>query len=47
MASRTRIAGIAVAGVLIAAATTYVFVAPYNRIAGVRIGGSLTPPPAD
>ena len=47
MTSRTRIAGIAVAGVLIAAATTYVFVAPYNRIAGVRIGGSLTPPPAD
>ena len=32
---------------LVVAATTYVFVAPYNRIAGVRIGGTLTPPPAD
>ena len=47
MASRKKVAALAVAAVLVVAATTYVFVAPYNRIAGVRIGGTMTPPPAD
>ena len=47
MASKKKIAGLAFTAVLVIAATTYVFVTPYNRIAGVRIGGTLTPPPAD
>ncbi len=47
MASRSNIAGIAFAAVLVVAATAYVFATPYNRIAGVRIGGTLTPPPND
>ena len=47
MASRKTIAGIAFAAILVIVATVYVFVTPYNRIAGVRIGGTLTPPPAD
>lgn len=47
MASRKSIAGIAVAAILVVAATVYVFTAPYTRIAGVRISGTLTPPPAD
>lgn len=47
MASRKKIVGLTLAAVLVVAATTYVFVTPYNRIAGVRIGGTLTPPPAD
>lgn len=47
MTNRWKIAGISLAVLLIAAVTTYVFVAPYNRIAGVRIGGTLTAPLAD
>ena len=47
MARAKKIAGIALTALLVIAATTYVFVAPYNRIAGVRIGGTITPPPAD
>ena len=45
MASRKSIAVIAFAAILVIAATVYVFATPYNRIAGVRIGGTLTPPP--
>ena len=33
--------------VAVVAATTYVFTAPYERFPGVRLGGELTPPPAD
>ncbi len=47
MASRKKIAGIAFVAVLVVAATTYVLVTPYNRIAGIRIGGTITSPPAD
>ena len=47
MATRKQIAGIAFIVVLVVAATTYVFVTPYNRTAGVRIGGTITAPPAD
>jgi hypothetical protein len=47
MAGKMKIAGLAFAAVLVVAATTYVFTAPYSRIAGVRIGGTMTPPPAD
>ena len=47
MARAKKIAGIALTALLVIAATTYVYVAPYNRIAGVRIGGTITPPPAD
>ena len=47
MASRKSMAGIAFAGILVVAATIYVFATPYNRIAGVRIGGTLTAPPED
>ena len=47
MASTKKIAGLTLAAVLVIAATTYVVVAPYNRIAGVRIGGTITPPPPD
>jgi hypothetical protein len=47
MANRKKIVGLVIAGVLVLSATTYVFVAPYKRIAGVRIGGTLTPTPPD
>ncbi len=47
MASTKKIAGVAFAAVLVIAATIYIFGTPYNRIAGVRIGGTLTPPPSD
>lgn len=47
MAGRMKVAGFAFAAVLVVAATAYVFTAPYARIAGVRIGGTMTPPPAD
>lgn len=47
MASAKKMAGVALAALLAIPATAYVFVAPYNRIAGVRIGGTLVPPPAD
>jgi hypothetical protein len=47
MATKKQIAGIAFIVVLVVAATTYVFVTPYNRTAGIRIGGTITAPPAD
>lgn len=47
MASTKKIAGIAVVVILAVVATVYVLIAPYNRIPGVRIGGTLTPAPAD
>lgn len=47
MASRKSIVGGALAAILVVAATVYVFATPYNRIAGIRIGGTLTAPPAD
>ena len=47
MASAKSIAGIAFAAILVVATTVYVFATPYNRIAGIRIGGTLTPPPED
>ena len=47
MASKKQIAGIAFLAVLVIAATTYIFVTPYNRIAGIRIGGTITMAPAD
>ena len=47
VSGRMKVAGLAIAAVLIVAATTYVFTAPYSRTAGVRIGGRTTPPPAD
>ena len=33
--------------VILVAATSYVFTAPYERFPGVRLGGELMPPPAD
>lgn len=45
--SKTQVAGLALGALLVVAATTYVFVTPYNRTAGVRIGGTITAPPAD
>jgi hypothetical protein len=42
-----KIVALVFAAVLVIAATTYVYTAPYTRIAGVRIGGTMTPPPAD
>lgn len=47
MASKKRIAGIAVAVIVAIAAITYVAITPYNRIPGITIGGTLTPAPAD
>lgn len=47
MARTKKLAGVALVIVLIAAATAYVFTAPYRRIAGVRIGGTTTTPPTD
>ena len=47
MTSKIKIAATAVSVILVIAATAYVFMTPYNRIAGVRIGGTLTPAPAD
>jgi len=47
LASKTKVAGIGLGVILLIAATTYIFIAPYNRIAGVRIGGTLTPAPSD
>ena len=47
MTNKLKFAGIGLGVVLVIAATTYVFMTPYNRIAGVRIGGDLTAPPAD
>lgn len=42
-----KVVALAFAVAVVAAATTYVFTAPYTRIAGVRIGGTMTPPPND
>lgn len=47
MTNRVKIVGMALAVILLIAATGYVFMTPYNRIAGVRIGGTLTSPPSD
>ena len=47
MSGMKRVAGLAVAALLVVGVTIYVFTAPYTRIAGVRIGGTLTAPPAD
>ncbi len=47
MTSKTKKISLTVLVLLIIAATYYVFTAPYTRTAGVRIGGTLTPPPSD
>jgi len=47
MASKAKSAGVVLVLLLAIAAVVYLFMTPYNRIAGIRIGGSLTPPPAD
>lgn len=47
MTPKVRLAAIAVCLALAAGFTYYVFTAPYTRFPGVRIGGALTPPPAD
>ena len=47
MANRKQTAGITIVVVLAIAATAYTFATPYNRTAGIRIGGTLTPPPPD
>ena len=47
MGTRASQAGIALGGVLALAAVVYVFVTPYNRTPGVRLGGTLTAPPSD
>jgi len=45
--TKAKIVGTAVAVVLSVAIVLYVFMTPYNRIAGVRIGGVETPAPTD
>lgn len=47
MTSKVKTAGIGLGVILVIAAILYVFMTPYNRIAGVRIGGTLTAAPAD
>jgi hypothetical protein len=47
MTSKIKIAASSLSVILVIAATAYVFMTPYNRIAGVRIGGTLTPAPVD
>ncbi len=47
MRSKAGTAGRVLAGLLAIAAITYVFVTPYNRTPGVRLGGMLTAPPSD
>lgn len=47
MGSKTTKAGIALGAALVIAAVGYVFVTPYNRTPGVRLGGTLTAPPSD
>lgn len=42
-----RIEGAIIAGVAAIMALVYVFMTPYNRVAGIRIGGVETAPPAD
>lgn len=45
--TQTRRAAMALGLALALGFTYYVFTAPYTRFPGVRIGGQLTPPPAD
>jgi hypothetical protein len=47
MSGKMKVGALAFAAVLVVAAATYVFTAPYSRTAGVRIGGRTTPPPTD
>jgi hypothetical protein len=47
MAGKVRKAGIALGALLAIGAVVFVFVTPYNRTPGVRLGGSLTAPPSD
>lgn len=47
MAINKKIIGAAILVLLVVGFTYYVFTAPYNRFPGVRIGGTLTPAPAD
>ena len=47
MANKAKSAGIVLVLLMAIAATVYIFMTPYNRIAGISVGGSLTPPPAD
>lgn len=47
MARRARKAGIAIGALVAIAAVVYIFVTPYNRTPGVRLGGSLTAAPSD
>ena len=47
MEGKARKAGIALGALLVVAAVVYVFVTPYNRTPGIRLGGSLTSPPGD
>ncbi len=47
MATKTKKIGICFGALLVIAAVVYVFVTPYNRTFGVRLGGTLTAPPAD
>ena len=46
MSKKTRLCLI-LGAVIVVAATSYVFTAPYERFPGVRLGGELTPPRAD
>jgi len=47
MEGKARKAGIALGVFLVIAAVVLVFVTPYNRTPGVRLGGSLTEAPSD
>ncbi|PCJ24731.1 MAG: hypothetical protein COA96_08650 [SAR86 cluster bacterium] len=47
MISKQKMTSIVVGIIVVITATTYVFMTPYNRIAGIRIGGTLTAPPTD
>lgn len=45
--TQRQIEGATIAAVAAIMVLLYVFMTPYNRIAGVRIGGRETPPPSD
>ncbi len=47
MATSIKNVGIWLGALLVIAAVVYVFVTPYNRTFGVRLGGTLTAPPGD
>lgn len=47
MTGMARKAGLALGALLAIGAVTYVFVTPYNRTPGVRLGGTLTAAPSD